>query len=79
VRRHEKHVRGKYELRRFLDIKAQSGFPAALAYVATRPAAFPAIAVGILMDKTERLRNPGGVSVTAQGNGLRYLLSAPAK
>ncbi len=25
VRRHERHVRGKYELRRFLDIKSQSG------------------------------------------------------
>jgi len=79
VRRHERHVRGKYELRRFLDIKSQSGPLAAIAYIATHPTAFPPIATGILMDKTERLRNPGGVSVTAQGDGLRYLLSAPAK
>ena len=79
VRRHERHVRGKYELRRFLDIKSQSGPLAAIAYIAAHPTAFPPIATGILMDKTERLRNPDGVSVTAQGNGLRYLLSAPAR
>jgi len=79
VRRHERHVRGKYELRRFLDIKGQAGLLAAIAYIGGNPGAFPAIATGILADKTERLRNPGGVSVTAPGNGLRYLLSAPAK
>ncbi len=79
VRRHERHVRGKYELRKFLDIKKQSGALAAIGYIATHPAAFQPVATGILLDKTERLRNPGGVSVTAQGNGLRYLLSAPAK
>ncbi|KQV83810.1 glycosyltransferase family 2 protein [Rhizobium sp. Root1220] len=78
VRRHERHVRGKYELRRFLDIKAQSGALAALAYIAANPFAFPAIATGIVMDKTERLRNPGGVAVTQSGR-LRYLLDAPAK
>ncbi len=79
IRRHERHVRGKYELRRFLDIKAEQGAGAAIGYVASHPLAFPAIAGGILMDKTEGLRNPGGVSVTAQGDGLRYLLTNPAK
>jgi succinoglycan biosynthesis protein ExoU len=79
VRRHERHVRGKYELRRFLDIKAQSGPVAALSYVVAHPSAFPAIAAGVLRDKTEGLRNPGGVSVTAQGSGLRYLLNVSAK
>jgi succinoglycan biosynthesis protein ExoU len=79
VRRHERHVRGKYELRRFLDIKAKSGRSAAIAYVAAHPSALPAIAKGILSDKTERWRNPAGVSVTSRGDRLRYLLDAPAK
>ncbi len=79
VRRHEHHVRGKYELRHFLDLKKQSGAAAAIAYVATHPLAFPAIASGILSDKTERWRNPAGVAVTATGDRLRYLLDAPAK
>jgi succinoglycan biosynthesis protein ExoU len=79
VRRHEQHVRGKYELRRFLDIKKQSGSGAAIAHVAAHLSAFPAIASGILSDKTERWRNPAGVAVTAQGDRLRYLLEAPAK
>ena len=77
VRRHERHIRGKYELRRFLDIKGRSGPAAAIAYVAAHPSAFPAIAAGILSDKTERWRNPAGVSVTARGDRLRYLLDAP--
>jgi succinoglycan biosynthesis protein ExoU len=79
VRRHEQHVRGKYELRRFLDIKKQSGPVAAIAHVAAHPLAFPTIAAGILADKTERWRNPAGVAVTAQGDRLRYLLDAPAR
>lgn len=79
VRRHEQHVRGKYELRRFLDIKNQSGPGAAIRYVATHPLTFPAIAAGILADKTEGWRNPSGVAVTATGDRLRYLLDAPAK
>jgi succinoglycan biosynthesis protein ExoU len=79
VRRHERHIRGKYELRRFLDIKGISGPAAAIAYVAAHPSAFPAIATGILSDKTERWRNPSGVSVTARGDRLRYLLDAAAK
>ncbi|MDM9622491.1 glycosyltransferase [Rhizobium sp. S96] len=79
VRRHERHVRGKYELRRFLDIKSQSGPVAAVAHVLKHPGAFPAITGGILADKTERWRNPAGVSVTIEGERLRYLLPAQAK
>lgn len=76
VRRHEKHVRDKYELRRFLDLKAQNGPAAALAYAVGHPTAFPAIAGGILADKTERWRNPSGISATAGSGRLRYLLEA---
>lgn len=80
IRNHESHVRGKYELRRFLDIKNQSGPAAALAYAAGNPFAVPAIAGGIFMDKTERFRSPGGVPIAATGSGgLRYLLPAQAE
>lgn len=79
VRRHESHVRGKYELRHFLDVKKQSGPGAALGYALANPAAVPAIAGGIFMDKTERFRSPGGVEIATKGaGGLRYLLPSPA-
>ncbi|NLS06451.1 glycosyltransferase family 2 protein [Rhizobium sp. P32RR-XVIII] len=80
VRRHESHVRGKYELRHFLDVKKQSGAGAALGYALTHPLAIPAIAGGIFMDKTERFRSPGGVDIATKGaGGLRYLLPSPAE
>ncbi|MGH6760739.1 MAG: glycosyltransferase family 2 protein [Phyllobacterium sp.] len=50
---HEKHIRGKYQHRHFLDIKAQGGIGAAISYVASNPFALPAIAKGILTDKTD--------------------------
>lgn len=79
VRRHESHIRGKYELRHFLDVKRQSGPGAALGYALANPGAVPAIAGGIFMDKTERFRSPGGVEIATRGaGGLRYLLPSPA-
>ncbi|MGG6892841.1 MULTISPECIES: glycosyltransferase family 2 protein [Rhizobium] len=76
IRRHERHVRDRYELRHFLDIKSQSGLAAAASYALGHPFAIPAIAGGILADKTERFRK--GVSPIAHSgeNGLRYLLQA---
>ncbi|AVA25218.1 glycosyltransferase family 2 protein [Rhizobium sp. NXC24] len=77
IRRHEEHVRSRYELRRFLDIKGQSGLAAAASYALAKPAAIPAIAGGIFADKTERFRKGGGVPIAHSGtNGLRYLLQA---
>lgn len=79
VRRHERHIRGRYELRHFLDIKTQSGIGAAFTYALTHPGAVPAIAAGIFADKTERFRRSGVPVATAGANGLRYLLQAPAE
>ncbi|WFU12455.1 glycosyltransferase family 2 protein (plasmid) [Rhizobium sp. CB3090] len=77
IRRHERHVRSRYELRRFLDIKGQSGLAAAASYALGNPAAIPAIAGGILADKTERFRKSGDAPIAHSGtNGLRYLLQA---
>ncbi|MBB3610094.1 glycosyltransferase family 2 protein [Rhizobium sp. BK602] len=77
IRRHEEHIRGRYELRHFLDVKSQSGLAAAASYALGKPAAIPAIAGGILADKTERFRKGGGAPIAHSGtNGLRYLLQA---
>lgn len=80
VRRHERHIRDRYELRHFLDIKARSGLLSAAGYALAHPLAVPAIAGGILADKTERLRKGGGAPIAHSGaNGLRYLLQAAPK
>ena len=51
LRRHERHIRGRYELRRFLDIKAKAGIMKAGLYALANPLAIPAIATGIAADK----------------------------
>jgi succinoglycan biosynthesis protein ExoU len=80
IRRHERHIRDRFELRHFLDIKAQSGLGAAFLHALLSPAAVPAIATGIFMDKTQRFRADGEAPVAHAGsNGLRYLLQAPLR
>lgn len=78
IRRHERHIRGRYELRHFLDLKKARGPGAALRYALLHPAALPAIAGGILADKTERFRGPPTKAATRHGSAseLRYLLPA---
>lgn len=79
IRAHEQHIRARYELRHFLDVKTESGFGRALAYVLGHPAALPAIAGGILADKTHGLRKREDAPTALGGTGkLRYLLTAPA-
>ena len=78
IRRHERHIRGRYELRHFLDLKNGRGPGAALRYALSHPAALPAIVGGILADKAERFRRPPAPSATGPGSApaLRYLLPA---
>lgn len=80
IARHEHHIRGRYELREFLDIKRQSGSKAALLHALGNPAAIPAIASGIFADKTERFRRQSDAAPVALGGsgGLRYLLQPPS-
>lgn len=76
---HERHIRARYELRHFLDVKREGGFGRALAYALRHPAALPAIAGGILADKTQGFRRPVEAPAALGGTGkLRYLLNAPA-
>jgi len=56
LERHERHIRRRFELRRFLDEKRERGIVAAGVRALTRPAALPAIVGGIAGDKLEALR-----------------------
>jgi succinoglycan biosynthesis protein ExoU len=70
---HERHIRGRYELRHFLDIKAEVGLLSAGFRALARPTALPAIVGGIAGDKLDALK----VRRTAAADkapGLRYLL-----
>ncbi|MDQ0322503.1 succinoglycan biosynthesis protein ExoU [Pararhizobium capsulatum DSM 1112] len=79
IRQHEQHIRARYELRHFLDLKKSQGFAHALSYAVRHPAALPAIAGGIFADKSQRFRRPPEAPVALGGTGkLRYLLTAPA-
>jgi succinoglycan biosynthesis protein ExoU len=76
LRRHERHVRDRYELRHFLDLKKQRGLGHAVGFALNRPSALSAIVGGILADKTERFRRPRlSAPVAVGGTGqVRYLL-----
>lgn len=76
LRRHERHVRDRYELRHFLDLKNQDGFTSAIGHAMRHPGTLPAIIGGILADKTDRfrrLRSPAPVALGGTGE-IRYLL-----
>jgi succinoglycan biosynthesis protein ExoU len=75
IRRHERHVRGRYELRHFLDIKSNSGLLAAGMHGLARPLALPAIATGIALDKLDTLR-PHAAQPDVSLRPPRYLLAA---
>jgi succinoglycan biosynthesis protein ExoU len=51
LRRHERQVRARYELRRFLDIKWEAGLVRAGLHALAHPTALPAIVTGIAADK----------------------------
>lgn len=78
IRTHERHIRARYELRHFLDLKNHEGPGVAIRYVLSNPAAMPAIVGGIVADKTERFRRPSAEPVTGHfdRSGFRYLLAA---
>lgn len=74
--RHARHVRGRHELRHFLDHKKRSGLlPAGLAALA-RPASVPAIVGGIAADKIETFRSRRRSIAEPEPMAPRYLLPA---
>ncbi len=74
LERHEKHVRDRYELRHFLDLKNNLGSFSALAYAFTHLGAVPAIVSGITADKREAYSVSKPKQPTATVSPLRYLL-----
>lgn len=72
LKRHENHIRDRYALRAFLDSKKQEGIAGAFRYVLHHPATAPAIAAGIVRDKTHRFRQKQPAA--APETGYRYLL-----
>jgi succinoglycan biosynthesis protein ExoU len=74
LRLHERHIRGRYELRNFLDMKVNSGLVSAGLAALMSPQSLPAIAGGIAADKLDAFRmrrNP----VSDKPMPPRYLLS----
>lgn len=59
LRRHERHIRGRYELRHFLDVKAESGLLRAARHALANPTALPAIIGGVAADKLDAFRARG--------------------
>jgi len=70
---HERHIRGRYELRHFLDVKAEVGLLGAGFRALARPSALPAIVGGIVADKIDALKAPPNVAAD-KATGPRYLL-----
>lgn len=73
--RHEQHIRGRYELRRFLDVKADAGLARAGLHALARPLALPAIAGGVAADKLEAFRARRAVQAESPAKP-RFLLAA---
>lgn len=73
--RHERHVRSRYELRRFLDIKSEAGLAQAGLHALGNPSALPAIVGGVAADKLDGLRARRAAPV-AEPLPPRYLLAA---
>lgn len=75
MRRHEAHVRGRYELRHFLDLKARGGLAKAGLHALMNPGALPAIAGGIAADKYHAFKARKDAADVAVAPP-RYLLKA---
>jgi succinoglycan biosynthesis protein ExoU len=77
LKRHADQIRARYQLRRFLDVKASSGVAAAVIDASGRPMSLPEVAIGILSDKIENLvRRNRGRRQGSEVSAARYLLQA---
>ncbi|MBZ9739621.1 MULTISPECIES: glycosyltransferase family 2 protein [unclassified Mesorhizobium] len=76
LRRHERHVRDKYRLRNFLDVKAERGLASAAAYAFASQSNLVPIVQGVASDKIEALlRSVGLVSRNKHVPPLRFLMA----
>ncbi|MGQ2907830.1 MAG: glycosyltransferase family 2 protein [Aliihoeflea sp.] len=76
LRHHERHIRGRYELRNFLDRKGEAGPLRAGLELLARPSAIPAVVGGIASDKWQAARSGGAMRAPAQVEQPRFLLPA---
>ncbi len=74
--RHKRHVRGRFELRHFLDRKGTRGLIPAGFEALARPSALPAIIRGVAADKLEALRRSRHSHSAEEPAPPRYLLAA---
>jgi len=73
ITRHRDHIRDRYELRAFLDVKSQAGLPAAVRHLLTRPQVLPAVVTGVFLDKLDLLRAKSSKAPPGPAP-MRYLL-----
>ncbi|MBW8909733.1 MAG: glycosyltransferase family 2 protein [Mesorhizobium sp.] len=76
LRRHERHVRDKYRLRNFLDVKAERGLASAAAYAFASPSNLIPIVHGVAADKLDVLFRRTGISARQQVPPTRFLMAA---
>jgi succinoglycan biosynthesis protein ExoU len=76
LRRHERHVRDKYRLRNFLDVKAERGLASAAAYALASQANLIPIVRGVAADKLDALFRRTGIAARQQMPPTRFLMSA---
>ncbi|WP_137131352.1 glycosyltransferase family 2 protein [Rhizobium sp. FY34] len=74
VRRHERHIKARYDLRVALDIKAKGGPVAAIRHLLAYPRAVPAVLAGVLQDKLDARRGIADTGPPVPAGKLRYLL-----
>ncbi|MGX5848645.1 glycosyltransferase family 2 protein [Mesorhizobium sp. PL10] len=76
LRKHERHVRDKYRLRNFLDVKAERGMASAAAYALASQSNLIPIVRGVASDKLDALFRHVGLSPRQQPvPPLRYLMA----
>ena len=78
LRRHERHVRDKYRLRRFLDLKATSGLADAAVFALRSPSNCAGVVGGVVMDKIEPLRRALSRPPSAGEPRYHYLMPGTA-
>lgn len=76
LRRHERHVRDKYRLRNFLDVKAERGLASAAAYAFASQSNLIPIVRGVAADKLDALFRRAGIAAKQQVPPMRFLMAA---
>ncbi|WP_165217351.1 glycosyltransferase family 2 protein [Affinirhizobium pseudoryzae] len=74
IRRHERHIKARHDLRLALDVKAAGGLTGVARHLLQHPDAVPAVVAGVMSDKLEARRAGGQSEPPVPAGKLRYLL-----